>query len=253
MIEKLLITDNSNSPISYIRNLDNFKNGTEYKFKPGINIIVGENGCGKSTLLKLLKAYLLVDSVECGKGSYNNNINRLFNGNNSLKDGVEVFADYTKNTFRLCHVEEKGEEETLKTFESFGTYATQVRSSTGEGVLISISSLFSYIFSDKVSLNFDYSSQFMDNYKEYVEYTDKHRISCEDEWTILMDEPDRNLSINNINDIKDILNYHKENTQIIAVIHNPLLIYALSKNNEINFIELTSGYIDKINQIINEL
>lgn len=31
-----------------------FKEGTEFVFKPGINLVVGENGCGKSTLLELL-------------------------------------------------------------------------------------------------------------------------------------------------------------------------------------------------------
>lgn len=31
-----------------------FKEGTEFTFKPKLNLVVGDNGCGKSTLLKLL-------------------------------------------------------------------------------------------------------------------------------------------------------------------------------------------------------
>jgi hypothetical protein len=169
-------------------------------------------------------------------------------------DGIEVFADYKKNTFRLCHAEEKhGNDSALNTFNSFGTYYTQLSSSTGEGVLVAINSLFEYMFSKDAKLFYDYSQFRNGNYDEYVDYIDRHRIENNNEWTIIMDEPDRNLSIDSINDIRCILDYHKENTQVIAVIHNPLLIYSLSKNKDINFIELTPGYINKIVESINNL
>lgn len=82
-------------------------------------------------------------------------------------------------------------------------------------------------------------------YNKYYNYTKEHTIEG-NEYTILMDEPDRNLSLKNIQSIKDILSFHKPNTQIIAVIHNPLLIYSLSKNKDLNFIEMNRGYIKKI-------
>lgn len=55
MITKLKITDNANTPLSYLP--DVFENGFEVEFKSGVNIIVGENGCGKTTLMNLLKIY----------------------------------------------------------------------------------------------------------------------------------------------------------------------------------------------------
>ena len=61
-----------------------------------------------------------------------------------------------------------------------------------------------------------------------------------------MDEPDRNLSICNIGNIMPFFEYKKEETQVIATIHNPLIIYKLSKDKSINFIELTDGYVDKV-------
>ena len=67
MVTKVYIKDNSNSPVRYISELDNFKNGTQYTFKEGVNVIVGENGCGKTTLLNLIRSYLLVDEKECDK------------------------------------------------------------------------------------------------------------------------------------------------------------------------------------------
>lgn len=32
------------------------------RFKPGLNVVIGENGCGKSTLIKLLSAYCFCEN-----------------------------------------------------------------------------------------------------------------------------------------------------------------------------------------------
>lgn len=255
MVTKVIIKDNSKSPYHYLSDLDNFANGKVYEFNPGVNIIVGKNGCGKTTLLNLIKSYLMVDYTECSKGLFNCNINSLHMGfeKDSFSDGIDVFADYSKNTFRLSHAGEKLSKDAIQTIDDFGTAYEQAKSSTGESVLISLSSLFNYIFSERAKLWYDYSI-FNEVYSQYYDYTEKHRATCADEWTILMDEPDRNLSIDNIMDVKEVLSFHKPQTQIIATIHNPLLIYSLSKTNA-HFIEMTDGYvakiIDQVNSIVN--
>lgn len=88
--------------------------------------------------------------------------------------------------------------------------------------------------------------------KDLEEYYKRNTIKIEGEYqfTVLLDEPDRNLDIENINSIYNILSYKKPNVQIIAIIHNPILIYKLSKHKDINFIELKRGYINKIQNII---
>lgn len=63
---------------------------------------------------------------------------------------------------------------------------------------------------------------------------------------------DRNLDINNIMDLYKVLSFHKPQTQIIAVIHNPALIYKLSKLDCVNFIEMTKGYLKKITGFMNK-
>ena len=88
--------------------------------------------------------------------------------------------------------------------------------------------------------------------EKYYKYIQEHTIEG-DEWTILMDEPDRNLSLENIQNIKDILSFHKQNTQVIAVIHNLLLIYSLFKNKDVNFIEMNKGYIKKVKTEVENL
>ena len=255
MVTKVIIKDNTKSPIRYIADLKAFMNGKEYEFKPGVNIIVGENGCGKTTLMNILKKYLLIDYTECSKGMYRCNINAMFDGtvsNRHLLGGVDVYADYTKNTFRLSHAGEKEKNQAIETAADFGAMMTQKSSSTGESVVVAINSLFSYMFSKDAKLMFDYG-QFEESDPLYYEYVEKHRVECADEWTILMDEPDRNLSLENIGHIKAILSFHKPQTQIIAVVHNPLLIYALSKKRSVNMIEMTDGYVDRVVKEVHNL
>ena len=254
MIEKVVIRNNKRTPVGYLPDLPAFKNGKEYNFKPGVNIIVGRNGSGKTTLMKIIEAYLLVDKNECSIGKFNSNINMLFNSfiDANLLDGADVYADYRKNTFRLCHKDEKNNDDILSSGKAFFEHFEQVRSSTGEGVVMAISSLFNYMYSKEAKLMFDYEAVAakVEHYSQYGEYVNNHRVEQYDEFTILMDEPDRNLDIDNIEQIKGVFSFHKPHTQIIAVVHNPLLIYILSKNKDVNIIEITDGYVGKISKMV---
>jgi len=256
MVYKVVIKDNEKAPLQYLSDLDNFQNGMEYVFKPGVNLIVGENGCGKTTLMKLIQRYLLVGQQQCEE----KNVAKLFDDYNlkseEMTDGVDVYADYATNVFRMAHPEEyKGESGIgLQSFENFGTLGTMIHSSTGEGVTTAINNLWNLMFSGKASLSFPKLNDWRkERYAAYIDYVKEHRIKPTEEKkeiTILMDEPDRNLSLDNIGHIKSILSFHKPQTQLIAVIHNPLLIYSLSKNKDINIIEMTEGYVHKVKSII---
>ena len=86
-------------------------------------------------------------------------------------------------------------------------------------------------------------------------YKENSFVPTQDDFsfTFLIDEPDKNLDISNIDELYNVLSYQKEMTQLICVIHNPILIYKLSKLDYINFIELTDGYLEEIKNVFNKL
>lgn len=89
------------------------------------------------------------------------------------------------------------------------------------------------------------------SYDELLSYYKSNHVD-DSIYTILMDEPDQNLDIDNYKQIFTILEIEHEDTQIITSIHNPLL-YKLSKNKNVNFIELTNQYMNNIIQYMEDL
>lgn len=77
MITSIRIDDNKKTPFKYIQKIKAFKNGSEFIFKPGVNVIVGKNGSGKSTLLNMI--YLMM--TRCLTGSV---LSRIISGRYSI-------------------------------------------------------------------------------------------------------------------------------------------------------------------------
>ena len=251
MIERVKILDQTKTPIKYLDKIDTFKDGTEFIFKPGVNILVGLNGSGKTTLFKIIEYYLMVGDIFCERGEYNHNVNRLMTFNNDIS-GIDVFADYEKNVFRLAHFQDRGDDTVLKNVQNFRDQLVGETSSQGEKVVVALNSLFNYMFSPDAKLNFDYS-QVKEFHPRYYEYVQNHKIKTDDEYTILMDEPDRNLDLQNLDNIKSILSFHKEQTQLIVSLHNPLLIVWARHQPHINMIELSPGYAEKVEKLTRKI
>lgn len=260
MIKSIKITNPKKLPFNYAEKV--FKKGQTFKFKPGVNIIVGENGCGKSTLIKVAKAYLLCNN---GIESNESKVIDLFSywHKNQINAGADVKADYDLKAFSLRTVAEMSEDEKLGSFTNFGLTYLSHNSSDGEKILQAVINLLNRIFAKDKDNKFpikqikdikENSNEVWKKHAEqYLEYIEKNKIDDKlKEYTIFMDEPDKNLSIKNIEDILPIISEHKEHGQIIAVIHNPILIYALSKNKDINFIEMSENYIENVKKFVDK-
>ena len=254
MVHRVKIKDSKNLPLNYASELPAFKEGKEYAFKEGINVIIGENGCGKSTLLRMMKTYLSVAHTQCGikLGEYDKVIwqmyDRLYEG--KFLGGAEVYADYRLNTFSTEYFEERGGlnfeniKHTVRTLEMKGL-------SKGQKTQTGMSEVFSLMFSKDAKLFFDYEKEY-EAYPEYLEYIKNHREEGK-EWTLLMDEPDNSMDIENLMSVYGILSFHKKYSQIITVLHNPLLIYKLSQMKHVNIIEMSEGYLKKVKENIEKL
>lgn len=270
MIRSVTVRDARCAPYSYIADIPALKEGTTIEFKPGINIIVGANGCGKSTLIKTIATYLL-----CGNGcmktptGYNAvgdavNDRHLWDPTESEKllDGIDVAHDYNGVAFILRNSYEMENGDALRDMDSFVSAYKRRVSSMGENTMFSIQTLFDVMFADKgvEYLAFPVANlkKIMDNagdvwkerIRQLLQYYKRNQVTDltpEDfQYTVLMDEPDRNLDIYNLDQVADILSQDKEMTQLIATVHNPLLIARLSQKPNVNIIEMTEGYVNAV-------
>ena len=272
MITKVKITHRDNTPIKYLGETKILPEGSEYEFKSGVNIIVGPNGSGKSTLLNLIRKYILINIDKQDA----KNVDSLFDyytksdkDEDHMFDGIDVYSDYRLASFNFVHMDELskgGSDRWLDSFSSFSHSFASMNASTGEAVKVALHHLFSKMFDKKTNLKFpieelqktveEGNSWWKANAQRYLEYVKKHEIPFkkeEAEFTVIMDEPDRNLDLLNIDEIYSILSIRKEQTQIISVVHNPLLIYKLSKCDDVNIIEMENGYVNKIKKAIDKI
>lgn len=266
MITSVKIKDNTKTPFKYVSDIETYLNGREFIFKPGVNVIIGKNGSGKSTLLNIISMYMLCEKSMCSEMPTEalDFLSIFDNDDGKVLDGIDISSDYVGKVFRLLPLIETDRNNVLKNINNFDLYINSIQKSYGEKVVLSLESLFNLMFGQK-----DYAFPIQDlvEYKKksnafwikridnLLKYYKRNRITLTKssfEYTVLMDEPDRNLDIDNIMQIYNVLSFHKPQTQIIAIVHNPALIYKLSKLDCVNFIEMTEGYLKNVVNFISE-
>lgn len=266
MLTEVRIKDNTNAPYHYLSGLDAFQNGKTYKFKPGINIVIGKNGSGKSTLLNMIAEYAFCHkSMKSRCPSDTWDFPRIIDKKREcIKEGIEVALDYRGKVFRYMPSMDMNKGEINNGIDNFLTFANSQGCSVGEQSIVGMKSLFKVMFSEKdlqfplkpIADKFGHGNDYWKAVvKSLVDYIQRNECSVTEEgyeYTVLVDEPDRNLDIENIEHVYNTLSYRKEMTQMIAVVHNPILIYKLSKKKYIHFIEMTDGYLNSVKKIFDD-
>ena len=265
MIQSITIENNENMPLKYSHKV--LKNGTKFNFINGINVIIGKNGSGKTTLLRNMAFYML-----CNDNYYSKlpdfsmfgeclRLDALFDGT-TLKDGMKILCDYAGVVYnnQSCSTTDNSYDA-----NRLYNYIEGTTKSVGEKAKFELYSLFDIAFHNKevqfpikeLLLKRDSSNDvWKDKFNSLLKYYKENQFDITPEefsYTFLIDEPDKNLDISNIEELYKVLSYQKEMTQLICVIHNPILIYKLSKLDYINFIELTNGYLKEIKNVFNQL
>lgn len=180
-------------------------------------MIIGKNGSGKSTLLNIISMYALCDKSMCSEMPDEAlDFPPIFDDDDKVLDGIDISSDYIGKVFRLLPSTETNRDSVLKNISNFDLYANSIQKSYGEKVVLSLESLFNLMFNQK---DYAFPMQDLAEYKKksnafwikridnLLKYYRRNCITLTEssfEYTVLMDEPDRNLDIDNIMQI------HKE-------------------------------------------
>ena len=170
-----------------------------------MNVIVGKNGSGKSTLLNMISKYMLCEKKMCSElPSEALYFSDIFDDDKVL-DGISIKSDYIGKVFHLLQQTEMRKDDILNNINNLSLYMNGASRSSGEKNLHAMNSLFDFVFNqDEYAFPIQKLMEFkkksnefwanrIDNLLKY--YKDNHVVLMEKdfEYTILMDEPDRNL------------------------------------------------------------
>ena len=146
MITSIRIDDNKKTPFKYIPKIKAFKNGSEFIFKPGVNVIVGKNGSGKSTLLNMISKYMLCEKKMCSElPSEALYFPDIFDDDKVL-DGISIKSDYIGKVFHLIQQTEMRNDDILNNINNLSLYMNGASRSSGEKNLHAMNSLFDFVF-----------------------------------------------------------------------------------------------------------
>lgn len=244
--------------------------GKMFEFTPGLNIIIGANGCGKTSMLNVIK-----DIMFCKNKVYSDIKNEnypVLQIEGMYDSGIwhltEMESDYRVLLFSLRQEDELRHRELDSMMNFFQTYESY-NSSSGENVLNSFHLLAEELvsFQGEKKKELSFKKEILDKLPDLLKhhgdmvsiiqnYYELNRISDNEETqkhsgiTIVMDEPDRGLDVINLQSVFGLIENWVDigKAQIIMSCHNPLLIHKFRKQEWCNVIELTEGYMSKIEE-----
>ena len=224
-----------------------------FTFKPGINILFGPNGCGKSTILKTLKAYC---GIRNGGWTYFNDPMELaadsfpmaYWGLTPSRCMADVKWDGTPSFFNdgdikvndtFFYMNDRSSDDGI-TSESEQMDLLAAKPSSGQYRINKVNKVLNMV-KDVPSYT---ESDIPASYKESTcrnELAYWNRLSRTGPQTVLLDEPERALSIHLQKKLFTEVLMEFKNMQIILATHS---IFSLSVPDA-NYIEFEEGYIQQ--------
>lgn len=251
MIDSIkLLSKPTNGQFGYLSERDNLKlssfleNGV--KFSNKTNVLIGKNGSGKSTILNIIRAANMCSH------STTSSFNLFdFRDLEDLLNNFEIKSNFHLPVFNLYRLKEDVERLTsnnIETRDDMVAFLAATSESNGQNLIGDLNVLLDDMFSKKKMVSMASIIEGLEKTKTVKNILDSFIKNQVDDMltTVLMDEPDQGLDIENIKEIYGVLTANREDTQLIAAIHNPLLIYKLSKLDFVNIVETTPGYLKSI-------
>jgi len=254
MIEKITITDPNDLIIYWWNDVKTLKNKKIFTFKPGINIIVGKNASGKSTLLKLIARHF---HCEQGGISYltNPSIYEIFGfDEKKIYKGYEITHDGQPVGY---HSPEKEIGIYSGTFDDDfmddGIKSLLTRQvSQGQKTISNISNITKKLSATneiKCSMNKNrVNDLWVKKIDNAYELLNRGKTLKPSQKTLLLDEPERSLDLENELGFFSILEKIKDKYQIIIATHSPFAFFI----SDAHYIEITRGYHNLIKKQIKE-
>lgn len=266
MIYSVKVVGEPTHKFNYLRELsrdDNIKHLYEklaegIEFKTGLNILIGKNGSGKSTVMNIIRVFNMCDDWFCPKfmpGLLGDTLGKTDNLL-ELLECFEVEADYRKPVFNLYRMAEDRHallsQDSLFSRESVAAFLGGTEESKGQNQMGDFNQLMHTAYESQSISVLDLVGQNVSKYERLNDignyYLKHHKDSKY--YTTLLDEPDAGLDVDNLDKIYDYLFYmakdEHRNSQVICSLHNVALIKKLMNCCDINWIEMSEGYLEKI-------
>lgn len=246
----------------YLTQLPGFHEGKTFQFSEGMNVLFGPNGCGKSSVLKMIKAYC---GIPDGKGGWSrisselalgaqvqNHFPWVYRAYSPGQSDCFVIWDGTPTFFNegdvkvdqwawFTHKEILSEDGMTTEAEQMDVMAA--KPSSGQYRMGKLNKLFNMLRNPPNLLNPVCSHPTQRAEQLYIQ-----SLPRDGKVTLILDEPERALSLPKQLELFKLLEQMSNDFQIIIATHSPFVLFDLKAK----LFDIQEGYVSECLNIFDE-